>query len=227
MGRWDVLTPASVGPGGSSRRVRALAERGRVQGPGRAEADLGPRAVTDVLLPGVIASVAPERSSAILYHRSWSQDGPLQGSPLNGSLNSSLNGSLRGEGSVVAGLGLFALVRRYVGVRPIDSSPVDGPPSSAHSGEIVEGGRFSRPCGPGTPWRAISENQLAATPPTPQFTTGKSCSDQCSPKRTAPSGGWIELSLVGQAANPTGARPAPPAPPRSPPPARHGRGLGR
>jgi hypothetical protein len=28
-----------------SRRVRASAERGRVQGPGRAEADLGPRAV--------------------------------------------------------------------------------------------------------------------------------------------------------------------------------------
>ena len=35
-------TPASVGPGGSSRRVGASAERGRVQGPGRAEADLGP-----------------------------------------------------------------------------------------------------------------------------------------------------------------------------------------
>ena len=32
-----------VGPDGSSRRVRASAERGRVQGPGRAEADLGPR----------------------------------------------------------------------------------------------------------------------------------------------------------------------------------------
>ena len=29
-----------------SRRVRASAERGRVQGPGRAEADLGPRTVT-------------------------------------------------------------------------------------------------------------------------------------------------------------------------------------
>ena len=36
-------TPASVGPGGSSRRVGASAERGRVQGPGRAEADVGPR----------------------------------------------------------------------------------------------------------------------------------------------------------------------------------------
>jgi hypothetical protein len=43
------LTPAPVGPGGISRRVRASAERGRVQGPGRAEADSGPRAVSDVL----------------------------------------------------------------------------------------------------------------------------------------------------------------------------------
>ena len=38
------LTRASIGPGGSPRRVRASAERGRVQGPGRAEADLGPSA---------------------------------------------------------------------------------------------------------------------------------------------------------------------------------------
>ena len=35
------MTPALVGPGSISRRVRASAERGRVQGPGRAEADLG------------------------------------------------------------------------------------------------------------------------------------------------------------------------------------------
>jgi hypothetical protein len=33
------LTPALVGPGGISRRVRASAERGRVQGPDRADAD--------------------------------------------------------------------------------------------------------------------------------------------------------------------------------------------
>jgi hypothetical protein len=38
---------------------------------------------------------------------------------------------------------------RYVGVRPIDSSPVDGPPSSPTRGEIVEGGRSVRPYGPG------------------------------------------------------------------------------
>jgi len=59
------LTPASVGPGGIPRRVRASAERGRVQGPGRAEADLGPRAVSDVLLPGAIPSAAPDRTSVI------------------------------------------------------------------------------------------------------------------------------------------------------------------
>jgi hypothetical protein len=40
------LTPGALGPDGISRRVRASAERGRVQGPGRAEADLGPRTVT-------------------------------------------------------------------------------------------------------------------------------------------------------------------------------------
>src|SRR6266508_3463789 len=36
-------------------------------------------------------------------------------------------------------------------------------------GEIVEGGRLSRPCGPGTHSRAISENQFAASPPIPHF----------------------------------------------------------
>jgi hypothetical protein len=41
-----------------SRRVRVSAERGRVQGLGRAEADLGPGAVSDVVLPGAIPSAA-------------------------------------------------------------------------------------------------------------------------------------------------------------------------
>jgi hypothetical protein len=61
---------------------------------------------------------------------------------------------------VGAGLGAFVLVRRsagqgharflrvtlprYVGVRPIDSSPVDGPPSSAHPGRS-SGGRTIQP----------------------------------------------------------------------------------
>jgi hypothetical protein len=75
---------------------------------------------------------------------------------------------------VDAGLGPFALVRRsaplrYVGVRPIDSSPVDGLLCRPTPGEIVEGGRLGRPCGPGAHSRAISETQLAATPPFPHF----------------------------------------------------------
>jgi hypothetical protein len=36
-------------------------------------------------------------------------------------------------------------------------------------GEIVEGGRLGRPCGLGTHSRAISENQVAASPPIPHF----------------------------------------------------------
>jgi hypothetical protein len=36
-------------------------------------------------------------------------------------------------------------------------------------GEIMEGGRLDRPCGPGTHSRAISENQFAASPPIPRF----------------------------------------------------------
>jgi hypothetical protein len=49
---------------------------------------------------------------------------------------------------------------RYVGVRPIDRTPVDGPPSSATPGEIVEDGRFSRPCGPGAHSRASQKTNL-------------------------------------------------------------------
>jgi hypothetical protein len=54
---------------------------------------------------------------------------------------------------------------RYVGVRPIDSSPVDGPPSSAHSGRN-SGGRTIQPAL--RAGRAIAHNlrsQLGATPP--------------------------------------------------------------
>jgi hypothetical protein len=43
---------------------------------------------------------------------------------------------------------------RYVGVRPIDSSPVDGLLRRPTPGEIVEGGRLGRPCGPGALSRA-------------------------------------------------------------------------
>jgi hypothetical protein len=40
------------------------------------------------------------------------------------------------------------------------------------TGKIVEDGRFSRPCGPGALSRAISENQYAATPPSPHAVQG-------------------------------------------------------
>src|SRR5215211_7725560 len=88
-----------------------------------------------------------------------------------------------GEGVVITGLRLFALVRRsagqghapktardpaplrYVGVRPIDSAPVDGPPSSAHSGRN-RGRRTIQPAlRAGRASRAFPENQVAASPP--------------------------------------------------------------
>src|SRR5215213_7120000 len=79
--------------------------------------------------------------------------------------------ALGGEGAVDAGLGPFMLSdaprgrvtrktardpapRRYVGVRPIDSSPVDGPPSSAHSGRNCGRRTMGRPYGPGAHSRA-------------------------------------------------------------------------
>jgi hypothetical protein len=49
---------------------------------------------------------------------------------------------------------------RYVGVRPIDSSPVDGPPSSAHSGRNSGGGRLGRPAGPGALSRVFQKTSL-------------------------------------------------------------------
>jgi hypothetical protein len=45
---------------------------------------------------------------------------------------------------------------RYVGVRPIDSSPVDGPPSSAHSGRDYGG----RTIGPGAHSRASEKTNM-------------------------------------------------------------------
>jgi hypothetical protein len=50
--RRDVLTPAACQAGWYSRRVRASAERGRLQGPGRAEADPGPRTLPGALFRG-------------------------------------------------------------------------------------------------------------------------------------------------------------------------------
>ena len=159
------LTPASVGPGGISRRVRASAERGRVQGPGRAEADLGLRAVPVRLLPSVIAEQPPgphlRRFSAPRLPPDGSPDHPPDPSP-DGSPNPSPDGSPWGwgtwgrrprtvpAGQDARGAGSRAKTARdpaplrYVGVRPIDSSPVDGPPSSAHSGRN-SGGRTIHP----------------------------------------------------------------------------------
>jgi hypothetical protein len=88
---------------------------------------------------------------------------------------------------MVAGLGSFALVRRSAGQghghKPRVTPPRYATLESARSiqrpsmgllrrptpGEIVEGGRLSRPCGPGAHSRAISENQFAASPPLPHF----------------------------------------------------------
>src|SRR5688572_12437375 len=85
------------------------------------------------------------------------------------------------------GLGPFGLVRRSAGQGHGQNPPVTLPRfatlESARSiqrpsmgllrrptpGEIVEGGRLCRPCGPGTHSRAISENQFAASPPIPHF----------------------------------------------------------
>jgi hypothetical protein len=164
-----------------SRRVRASAERGRVQGPGRAEADLGPRAVSDVLLPGAIPNAAPDRSSVILDTAAAPRMGPSRGPlipPLMGPSTPPSMGPPGGEGAVVAGLGLFALVRRSAGQGHGRFLPVTLPRyatlESARSihcpsmgllrrptpGEIVEGGRLCRPYGPGAHSRAILETNL-------------------------------------------------------------------
>jgi hypothetical protein len=46
---------------------------------------------------------------------------------------------------------------RYVGVRLADTSPVDGPPSSAHDGRNCENQRLDRPCGAGCAFARIPE----------------------------------------------------------------------
>ena len=89
-----------------------------------------------------------------------------------------LMGPSLGEGAVVAGLGPFALVRRSAGQGHGQNPPVTLPRyatlESARSiqrpsmgllrrptpGEIVEGGRLGRPCGPGRAFARVSENHL-------------------------------------------------------------------
>jgi hypothetical protein len=58
--RTNELDAGDCRAGWYSRRVRASAQRGRVQGPGRAEADFGPRTVSVALFP---------------EHNSWSSSG--------------------------------------------------------------------------------------------------------------------------------------------------------
>jgi hypothetical protein len=56
---------------------------------------------------------------------------------------------------------------RYVGVCPIDRSPVDGPPSSAHSGRNRGGRTIGPALRSGRAFARIPRNQVAATPPIP------------------------------------------------------------
>ena len=99
--RYD-LDAGRLRAGWYSRRVRASAERGRVQGPGRAEADLGPWAVPVVIFRRQFPSGHPDVCMAISRPRGSPPDGSLQGSldpSPDGSLNPSLNGSPRGWGT--------------------------------------------------------------------------------------------------------------------------------
>jgi hypothetical protein len=159
------LTPAAVGPGGISRRVRVSAERGRVQGPGRAEADLGPRTLPATLLHPAIPSSLQDGRQRFLGPPGPPRIGPRRGPlipPLMGPPTPPLMGPPQGwgtrgsrprpvcAGQTLRGAGSRAKTARdpaplrYVGVRPINRSPVDGSPSSAHSGRN-SGGRTIEP----------------------------------------------------------------------------------
>jgi hypothetical protein len=115
-----------------------------VQGSSRAEADFGPRrsALPVALLHSAIPDDPLGHSTAI-SRAPWTSPDRFPIIPLIPPLM----GPPGGGGPVGAGLGPFA--RSYVGVRPIDRSPIDGPPSSAHSGRSSGGRTISRPCGPG------------------------------------------------------------------------------
>ena len=92
--------------------------------------------------------------------------GPSRGPlipPLMGPSTPPLMGPSGGEGAVGAGHGSFQQVRTQESARSIER-PSMGLLRRPTPGGIVEGGRFSRPCGPGAHSRAISENQPAATP---------------------------------------------------------------
>ena len=137
-----------------------------------------------MLLPGAIPSAAPDRTSVIPDTAAAPGMGPSRGPlipPLMGPSTPPLMGPSGGEGAVGAGLGLFALVRRSAGQGHGQEPPVTLPRyatlESARSihgpsmgllrrptpGEIMEGGRLGRPCGPGA-LRAHPRNQHAASP---------------------------------------------------------------
>ena len=115
-----------------------------------------------------------------------SQDGPgrVQLEGFGPTRNRKVVGSNPTSGSKSAGQSMYALLSspallasliilvrepglreaaplRYVGVRPINRPPLEGPPSSAHSGRI-SGGRTIQP---GPAGRGASQDQFAAAPP--------------------------------------------------------------
>jgi hypothetical protein len=112
------LHPGRLRAGWYSRRVRASAERGRVQGPGRAEADLGPRTVPVVLLPRQFLAAILTAAQRFLRPLGSPRMGPLMTPlipPLMGPPTPPLMGPPGGGGPGGAGLGPFPLVRRFAG----------------------------------------------------------------------------------------------------------------
>jgi hypothetical protein len=113
------------------RRVRASAERGRVQGPGRAEADFGPRTIT-------VACNSLSLFSAVRAHRFLNclvgLLGTRIGTPsttliptLMGTRIPTLMGTQATRVPGEPGLGLFALVRRSAGQGHGQKPPVTLP----------------------------------------------------------------------------------------------------
>ena len=164
------MTPAAWRAGWYSRRVRASAERGRVQGPGRAEADLGPRTLPAELFPSVIPNALLTAQQRFRGPLTSPRIGPPRGPlipPLMGPPTPPLMGPPGGGGPGGVGLGAFQQVRTLAGqgharflrvtlprYATLESArsiqrPSMGLLRRSTPGEIVEGGRFSRPCGPG------------------------------------------------------------------------------
>src|SRR4029450_6307798 len=93
-----------------SRRVRASAERGRGQGPGRAGGDPGPWAGSDLLLPRAIPNAAPDHPGGIPDTAAAPSTGPSRGPlipPLMGPSTPPSMGPPGVRGPVGAGWGPF------------------------------------------------------------------------------------------------------------------------